>query len=270
MSLLLDALRKSESRRRLGQAPGLELPAIPVSENRPRGPSFWLLTLVPLVLVAVAAAWWLWPADPDLSAPAMVAESADTPARQAPAEDVPEPVSGPARTLEPEVVREAPRRTDAAPADPGGESPVAQEPGIPEIVRVPPEQTEPEPAAAEQPPPAEPVVQVPEATPEVVPEPGAEESAAVEEPEPAAPTRVDPAQVAEYLRVWELPRNVRENLPPLSLSINVYSERPEARFALINGERRREGDEIAPGVTLHRITREGAVLDYRDYRFLLD
>lgn len=75
---------------------------------------------------------------------------------------------------------------------------------------------------------------------------------------------------AEYLRVWELPLSIRRNLPALSLTIHVFSERPEERFVLINGERFISGEELGEGVRLVDIRREGALVDYRDYRFLLE
>jgi len=56
MSLLLDALRKSERQRKLGRAPDIEVPAMPT--ERPRGTSArWLL--LPLVLLLAVVGWWL-------------------------------------------------------------------------------------------------------------------------------------------------------------------------------------------------------------------
>ncbi len=75
---------------------------------------------------------------------------------------------------------------------------------------------------------------------------------------------------AEYVRAWELPLSVRRNLPDLKLNIHVYSAEHENRFVLVNGERFVTGDQITDGVQLVDIRREGAVVDYRDYRFLLE
>lgn len=55
MSLLLDALRKSERQRKLGQAPDIEVPSMR-SETSPRRPYGWLLLLV---LLAAGVGWWL-------------------------------------------------------------------------------------------------------------------------------------------------------------------------------------------------------------------
>jgi len=77
-------------------------------------------------------------------------------------------------------------------------------------------------------------------------------------------------QASEYVRAWELPLSIRRNMPALSLTIHVFAERLEDRFVLINGERFVTGDDLADGARLVDIRREGAVVDYRDYRFLLE
>lgn len=77
-------------------------------------------------------------------------------------------------------------------------------------------------------------------------------------------------EAAEYVRAWELPLSIRRALPAMTLNIHVFSEQPEERFVLINSERYIIGDELPDGVRLVDIRREGAVVDYRDYRFLLE
>ena len=100
-------------------------------------------------------------------------------------------------------------------------------------------------------------------------------------PEPVPdqpPSRVEPAAapselsrgVAEYLRSWELPLSVRRNLPAMTLNIHVFSPEPDRRFVLVNGERYVPGDVVADGVRLVDIRREGAILDFREHRFLLE
>jgi len=76
-------------------------------------------------------------------------------------------------------------------------------------------------------------------------------------------------QVADYLYQWELPLTVRQALPALTLSIHVYATEPADRFVLINGVRHREGADLGNGATLAEIRQEGALVDFRDYRFLL-
>lgn len=85
----------------------------------------------------------------------------------------------------------------------------------------------------------------------------------------AEPDESDNRGVAGYVEAWDLPLSVRRNLPELVLNIHVYSQRPNDRFVLINGERYVEGDPVGDGVDLVEIRREGAVVDFRSHRFLL-
>lgn len=73
----------------------------------------------------------------------------------------------------------------------------------------------------------------------------------------------------DYLYHWELPFTVRQALPALDLTIHVFAQEPKDRFVLINGVRHREGDQIGAGAVLAQIRPEGALVDFRDYRFLL-
>lgn len=75
--------------------------------------------------------------------------------------------------------------------------------------------------------------------------------------------------VNEYLRAWELPLSVRRNMPDLALTIHVYSPQEEKRFVLINGERYGAGDQIGEA-RIVAIERDGAVIDFRSHRFLLE
>ena len=74
------------------------------------------------------------------------------------------------------------------------------------------------------------------------------------------PARKEP----EYSQV---PASVKNDIPKLSLSFLVYSEKPAERRVTINGKVLREGDEISEGLKLEKITHEGAVFNYRGYHF---
>jgi general secretion pathway protein B len=65
----------------------------------------------------------------------------------------------------------------------------------------------------------------------------------------------------------ELPEGIRKELPPLSLSIALYSNDPATRIARIDGQSLREGQDLAPGLRLEQIIEHGAILSYRNYRF---
>ena len=68
--------------------------------------------------------------------------------------------------------------------------------------------------------------------------------------------------------VWELPYATRKDLPAIELTMHVYSSDPDDRFVVIKGERHMEGDELADGLVLDEIRRDGMVLDYKGKKFL--
>ena len=55
----------------------------------------------------------------------------------------------------------------------------------------------------------------------------------------------------------------------MRINVLVYAENPEDRFLLINGQRLVEKEELADGVVLDEIRRDGAVFLFRNYRFLV-
>lgn len=86
----------------------------------------------------------------------------------------------------------------------------------------------------------------------------------VKEEEPVRP------QEPEMLGYWDLPDNVRAGIPEFTFTVLVYDKKPENRFVLINGERFVEGDTQQPGLVVEEIRREGVVFSYRLYRFLVE
>lgn len=98
--------------------------------------------------------------------------------------------------------------------------------------------------------------------------------------EKPAPTRQEPRRVADErpadqpyeprtMSYWELPQGVRDSLPEFRVTVLVYADDPKDRFLLINGMRLTEKQELQSGVVLDEIRRDGAVFRARDYRFLV-
>jgi len=69
---------------------------------------------------------------------------------------------------------------------------------------------------------------------------------------------------------WELPDTVRADVPEMSFSVLVYANRPADRFVLVNGKRLQEGDSYRQGLVVQEIRRDGVVFSYRLYRFLVE
>jgi hypothetical protein len=273
MSILLDALKKSEERRQLGKVPDIHSPVGTdpmVTAGRPR----WILLILVGCIVLVAA-WFAWQQfrqpDPTSVSGQVLARAAEstTPV------DVPEAVvsNPPAQNS-----NEAPARSKAAARRSPVETlrPDAAEPLSPVIqTSTDSQQAEPRKSRVNQ------SFTAFEAAPPPGPEqPAPEQSAPVEaESEAAAapgksaagsdrPEQTQP-HGTEPISFWELPQGVRDTLPELRITVLVYAERPEDRFLLLGGQRMREKDEYQEGVVLEEIRRDGAVFLYRNYRFLV-
>jgi len=97
------------------------------------------------------------------------------------------------------------------------------------------------------------------------------------EPEPASPAEVQPPSQATLHRadgpdvpsLRALPEAMRKALPEIHISVHLYDNKPRRRKARINGRMLQEGEEVAPGLRLDRITRSGVVLRYRDRSFYM-
>ena len=105
-------------------------------------------------------------------------------------------------------------------------------------------------------------------------------AAATQKPQPAAvpppPTPPPPQPVAaaappleQLPAYWQLPYNVRKELPALKLSMHVYSATPAQRFVVLNGNRQVEGDELGGEVRVTEIRSDGVVLSFQGQRFLV-
>jgi len=73
----------------------------------------------------------------------------------------------------------------------------------------------------------------------------------------------------EMISYWQVPEAMREGLSDLRISVLVFAEQPENRFVLLNGQRMREGEELDNGLLLEEIRRDRAIFSYRNYRFYL-
>ncbi len=74
----------------------------------------------------------------------------------------------------------------------------------------------------------------------------------------------------EPLSYWALPQSVRDSMLEVKITVLVYAENPPDRFLLANGQRLLESEELDDGLVLEEIRRDGAIFRYRDYRFLME
>ena len=67
--------------------------------------------------------------------------------------------------------------------------------------------------------------------------------------------------------VRELPLPVQREIPTMSFSMVIYSDKPADRMISINGRMMHEGQEVSPGLKLEKITPNGAILNFKGRRF---
>jgi general secretion pathway protein B len=88
---------------------------------------------------------------------------------------------------------------------------------------------------------------------------------------PVAVTRPEPRPgIPRPISYWELPDSIRANVPEIKFSVLVYATNPSDRFVLINGERLVEGDNAGPELVVKEIRRDGVIFSYRLYQFLVE
>lgn len=267
MSLILEALKKSEAERRLGRAPDLLAPAPPLRPPVRGGRRDFVVALAAVALLAGLAWWWFArPIALNLPSEVQPSDAARMPAA-ASAEAAPrsKPAVGTTRHAAPasaskaaEVIANVP-----VPQDPDFAGTERESVAMP-AAAIPLTQPAPRPSAVApakpRPPMATPPLQPPTAT-KVPP------AAAATAPVPA-PAASEPA-LEPIPSLASLPASEREGWPPLRLSMHVYDPDPTARIALIDGKRYRQGDSIAPDLVVDVIRPDGVALSYHGRRFLL-
>lgn len=77
----------------------------------------------------------------------------------------------------------------------------------------------------------------------------------------------DAAPAARIYTRDALPEAVRSQLPPLAIGGAMYSANPANRSLIVDGRLVREGEQIAPELSLERIKLKAAVLRFRGYLF---
>jgi len=264
MSILLEALKKSEAQRQLGKAPTLDSPSTGAGSD---GGSD--RTWIPAVMMLLAIAIIGWIGSAQYERPEGLADN-----------PVPAPVTDPQESNAEILVEKVKSRSERSARTPvmdftKPETSMAAAADVAESKAV-EAGTEVKPAArvtrAAAPPRRKPAVtataeEVSAGAPGNALMPVKSESILAETRQ--KPTdRVEP-NVADSISYWRVPQSVRDELPELHMSVLVYAENPEDRFVLLNGQRLREKDEHESGIVLDEIQRDRAVFNYRNYRFYL-
>lgn len=230
MSYILEALKKSQAERQLGELPSIHAPQVQLqggmaASSARRGP-VWLALGGITLAVAAALLWWQpWQAPAPVPAPVPVLAAVvppPTPPAAAP-KPVPQAIAAP-------VVAAAVTAPAAAPAPLPGAKPAPQR----------------------EAPPAPAVVPAP-AMPAPVPAP------AVPAPAPAGDEAVPGMR--------DLPEPIQRQIPPIAIGGYIYSKNPADRLLLIDKVLRHEGEELAPGLVLEKLQPKAAIFSFKGYRY---
>lgn len=259
MSYILDALKKSDQKRKLGAVPDLQTEhAVLVNRAKRRQLSPKLLPLAAFVLLLniVLWLWWAKPWQGDMELPTAKVEVV-VPVTQ------PEPIVS-------QVVESPMPQAPPMPDEP---------PRVAENMDMPQNEVVLEATEEKTPPVAEPTWEMEDEEVDSpvyseVDEPAAqtelpyEETAGTEEVVAAAPEGA--IEVAGVLSRDELPEQIQQVLPQLRISLHFFSNKPEARLVRINDRHLHEGDMVASELRLLEITESGVILSFRGYQFLVN
>ncbi|WP_208278353.1 general secretion pathway protein GspB [Massilia oculi] len=237
MSYILEALKKAQAERQLGNAPTIHAPPpMYAAPDRARGGNRRNLMIGLGLGVLVAAAALLW-----------VRHGGEQPVRLAAAPvTVPTPVSAPAPAPVPTAADVPPAAPAPAPAPAPALAPAPRE-AVPVAAK-------PAPAKVAAPAPPVRVAEAPvSATPAA--------------PEPAPVAAAQPAGEDNLRTLQQLPEAVRREIPQVSFGGYIYSPTPGESLLLVDKMLRREGEEVAPGLVLERLMPKAAVMNYRGTRY---
>lgn len=240
MSYILEALKKAQAERQLGDAPTIHAPQ--AAQAAPAGATArkpLLLGLAAGALVVAAGALLFWRAAP---APAPAVAPATTATPSAPAAPVAKAPPAASTTLDVSAPPAAPSAAPAAvPAAP------AQAPAAPAAMP---------PAAARKVPPA----------PAPAPAPAvAQPAPRAAVPTPAPAPALAPEDSLPFLQ--QLSEPLRSEVPRVAFGGYMYSANPADRLLIVDKVLRREGEEVAPGLVLEKLLPKTAVMNYRGTRY---
>ena len=238
MSYILEALKKAQAERQLGNAPTLHAPTLQSADRAATGGRLKKPLLLVIVAMGVVIAALLAMVLKPSAAPAIVPAVQDVAGTPAPA--APVAAAAPAADAVP-VPADNPTALPAPVA--------ALPPPVATLTPAPRKHTEPQTA---------PVASAPAPAPAANPANPATTAA------PAKPTAAF-EELVQNLR--DLPEPIQRSIPQVAVGGYIYSKNPSDRLLLIDKVLRREGEEVAPGLKLEKLNPKEAVFNFKGYRY---
>ena len=231
MSYILEALKKSDQQRQRGATPTLQVAQATVAA--PKHPMFIYYGLLAAVLLGAGIViGWLHPWQPEQPPPATEPIAAKSPisiSQQA----APAPLTAPPEMLS-KTAQEfpAPNLTRAGQPVPvvgamKPDNPALASSGTPSAAAPIPDKTMPEKSAS----------------------------------------LAGVAQEQKAIPMAELPLQIQQEIPAMTVQLHAYSSKPSERLVYINSIRLREGESLMLGLRLEQITPDGMIFSYKGYRF---
>lgn len=261
MSILLEALRKSEK----GQRP-VEAPTIHSEQHIAVGsePVKKGLLAVLLLLALLLIAWLVWRQygsaavgyEPPVAMPAKKDSAIKTPVSSVQVVDsathsgelAPGGAPATAATRQPRTPVENFQQASTDPGQPKAGKPKTTGPSTTRPAKVKPQKAKPETRVADA---------------------GTGQARTGPSEKSGSKDRADNMR-PQPISYWELPDAIRADIPEIKFSVLVYAGEPADRFVLINGQRLAEGDSIQQGLVVEEIRRDGVVFSFRLYQFLVE
>nr|WP_315216867.1 general secretion pathway protein GspB [uncultured Duganella sp.] len=237
MSYILEALKKAQAERQLGNSPTLHAPTLQSVDRSAAGGRLkkpLLLLIVGMgVVIAALLVMLLKPAAAPADAP-VVQGGPGAPAPAAP----PVPAA-------PVLATQTPVQVVADNAAPLPAPVAALPPPVARLAPAPRKHAEPQ-------------------TVQAAPQAGANASPTAA---PGAQAKAPAAFEEPVQNLRDLPEPIQRSIPQVAVGGYIYSKNPSDRLLLIDKVLRREGEEVAPGLKLEKLNPREAVFNFKGYRY---
>jgi general secretion pathway protein B len=257
MSYILDALKKSEQQRQRSKGSFINAPTIaPYSENTNSLLLYALIATVLLGIILILSLLHPWRQE----SPSQIAASEKSPILTPPLEIVPQP----------QRIQPIPSPSPIQSNKPLQKKTVATNENNAKSVRQDTSKVKPnKPLEVAQ----SPIISNPSSKADVPQQSTPSTPPSIETQSPAEVANGDenhPSESAPHnrlLEMSELPANIQQEIPDMSVAGYVLSENPKERSVGINGHLLQEGDYIKQGIRLEHISPEGLIFSYKNYHF---